>query len=380
MKQKNYYISNTEKWKYTKINQFDSYSFDFKPTDNKVKICCENNEIILQNGMLNNIGSNLRDKQIIISNINDSNNKIQNIQNKFSIDEEINFNNKNIELYTGFFLYIPKHINTSISIKNIIDQGHEKKFLNLKNHIYIDKNSKCNITYSEKTTQSSCVYNTCQLYVDNNSEVEFTNISNRVVESKAINNYHINIQKDSKIIYHAMDISGELIKNNYHINLNESGANCYFNGLNIASEKNYIDNYIEIHHNKNHTLSDINYNIIAQDKSQSIFFAKTIINKNSFNCEAYQNNKNIILSEKALIQSNPQLEIYNDDVKCAHGSTTGQIDEEAIHYMRTRGINEMLAKQLILHSFLADIINKISLKDLKTKLNNKIENYLRNVN
>tara|TARA_Y100001970_G_scaffold294357_1_gene451418 strand:+ start:1426 stop:2568 length:1143 start_codon:yes stop_codon:yes gene_type:complete len=380
MKQKKYYTPNTEKWKYTKINQFDSYSFDFKPTNSKVKIHCENNEIILQNGILNNIGLNLVDKQIIISNINDSNNHAQNIQNKLSINEDVKFNNKNINFYTGLFLYIPKNINENISIKNIIDQGHEKRFLNLKNYIYIDENSKSNITYNEETTCSSCIYNSYQLYVGNNSELEFTNINNRIDGSKAINNYDINIQANSKMTYHAMDISGKLIKNNYNINLNKAGANCYFNGLNIASQKNYTDNYIEIRHNTNHTFSDINYNIIAQDKSQSIFFAKTIINEKSSSCEAYQNNKNIILSEKALIQSNPQLEIYNDDVKCAHGSTTGQIDEEAVHYMRTRGINEILAKQLILHSFLADIINKISLKNLKTKLNNKIENYLKNVN
>ena len=114
--------------------------------------------------------------------------------------------------------------------------------------------------------------------------------------------------------------------------------------------------------------------------AKSILYAKAVIKKNSSNSEAHQKNNNIILSKKSVIHSNPQLEIYNDDVKCSHGSTTGQIDEEAIHYMRTRGINEADAKKLILQSFLNDIVEKISLEDLQDSIKSEIETYLKNVN
>ena len=139
-------------------------------------------------------------------------------------------------------------------------------------------------------------------------------------------------------------------------------------------------NWKKTHHNNKHTISNLNYHIISKDSAKSILFAKAIIKKNSSGCEAYQNNKNIILSKNALIHSNPQLEIYNDDVKCSHGSTTGQIDDEAVHYMRSRGINESDAKKLILHSFLTNIIKKVSIENLRSDLNNEIEKYLNNVN
>jgi len=219
-----------------------------------------------------------------------------------------------------------------------------------------------------------------EIYIEDNGKLELINITNKKNDSEEIYNCTANLDANAQLIYHTVDISGKLIKNNYHINLNKPGSNCSFNGFNTANNKNHIDNYIEIHHNAKHTISDLNYNIISKDSAKSILFAKAIIRKDSFGCEAYQNNKNIILSKNAIVHSNPQLEIYNDDVKCAHGSTTGQIDDEAVHYMRTRGINEVDAKKLILHSFLVDIVSKVSEKDLRIDLNNRIETYLNDVN
>ena len=120
-----------------------------------------------------------------------------------------------------------------------------------------------------------------------------------------------------------------------------------------------------------------NYKIIAEGNAKSILFVKSIIKKDSHHSEAYQKNNNLILSDKSTVHSNPQLEIYNDDVKCSHGSATGQIDDEAIYYMRTRGINEKLAKQLILNSFIDEIIEKISALDIQKNIKHKIKSYLK---
>ena len=177
--------------------------------------------------------------------------------------------------------------------------------------------------------------------------------------------------------YHAIDISGNLLKNSYYINLNKPGSECLFNGFNIANNKEHNDNYIQINHNRPYTTSNLNYKIIADGNAKSILFVKSTINKGSHHSEAYQKNNNLILSDKSIVHSNPQLEIYNDDVKCSHGSATGQIDDEAIYYMRTRGINEKLAKQLILNSFINEIIEKISPLDIQKNIKYKIKNYLK---
>jgi len=383
--QKSSYSSSSEKWKYTNINQFDSYDFNFKPIDKKINSNCKKNEILLYNGKFYKAGEDLINNKVLVYNINDAiknnHNAIKQLLNTQStINEKNQFKLKNISWDIGFFLYVPNHFTSTILITNIIDQGKQKNFLNSRNCIHIEKKSNCKIIYKEESNQSSCINNISEIYIEDDAKLEFANITNKKNSSEQIHHCIANLNTNAELIYHAIDISGKLIKNNYCINLNKPGSNCYFNGFNTANNKNHIDNYVEMHHNNKHTISNLNYHIISKDSAKSILFAKAIIKKDSSSCEAYQNNKNIILSKSALIHSNPQLEIYNDDVKCSHGSTTGQIDDEAVHYMRSRGINESDAKKLILHSFLNNIIKKVSIENLRSDLNNEIEKYLNNVN
>ena len=376
---------NIEKWKYTNINQFDAYDFDFQPIDKIVNTKCKKNEIILYNGKLHSVGKDLSDRNIVVSHMNDAikNNKndFNKLFNTISRNHQNNyFRLKEVSWNIGFFLYVPKKIIQTIVIINIIDQGKKNNFLNSRNFIHIGKYSKCKIIYKERSNHASCINNISEVYIEDDAELELLKITDKKKHSKQIYHCAVDLNKNAQLIYNAIDISGALIKNNYQINLNKPGSSCCFNGFNTGNDKDYIDNYVEIYHNDKHTVSNLNYNIISKDSAKSILFAKAIIGENSSGCEAYQNNKNIILSKNAVIHSNPQLEIYNDDVKCAHGSTTGQIDDEAIHYMRTRGIGESDAKKLILHSFLTDILQKISLENLRLALNNKIESYLNSVN
>jgi len=378
------YNSSSEKWKYTNINQFDSYDFDFTPIDKKINNECNKNEILLYNGKFYKAGEDLINDKVLAYNINDAiknnyNVTKQLLKTQSAINEKNQFTVKDISWDIGFFLYVPNHFIDTILITNIIDQGKQKNFLNCKNFIHIGEKSNCKIIYKEESNQSACINSISDIYIEDNARLEFANINDKKNDSEQIHHCTANLNASAELIYHAFDISGKLIKNNYCINLNKPGSNCYFNGFNTANNQDHIDNYVEIHHNNKHTISNLNYHVISKDSAKSILFAKAIIKKNSSDCEAYQNNKNIILSKSALIHSNPQLEIYNDDVKCSHGSTTGQIDDEAVHYMRTRGINEIDAKKLILHSFLTNIIEQVSLENLRIDLNNKIEKYLDNV-
>ncbi len=110
---------------------------------------------------------------------------------------------------------------------------------------------------------------------------------------------------------------------------------CRLNGIGLLNKKNHIDNYIEINHNEKHTSSNLNFNNILNDYSKGIFYAKTVINKQCSQSEASQSNKNMLLSKSSSMQSNPQLIINNDDVQCSHGSTTGEIDSDAL-FRQTR--------------------------------------------
>ena len=282
-------------------------------------------------------------------------------------------------LKNGYYLYFPEKLQLEdpIIIKHVIDQGNPKSFLNYRNFIHADNNVKVSLLNKEIFLIDHCINTACEVYLDHNTQVELINYSEKP-QTKQIYNFAADINKNSKLKYHAIDMFGRLLKNNYYINLSKPESECLFNGFNIADNKDHIDNYIEVNHNSPHTLSNLNYKIIANKNAKGILFAKAIINKNSFDSEAYQKNNNLILSDKAAVHSNPQLEIYNDNVKCSHGSATGQIDDEAIYYMRSRGINEETAKQLILNSFVNDIIENISSKTIQDIFKKRVANYLKN--
>ena len=381
---KQYYL-NQEQWKYTKIDYFKDYNFDYSHTDNStLNQECKDTEILIYNGQFIKAGKLINKHNIFIDNIKDAlernDNSINDYFNQVIPQYDDIYHQHNKKYFSkGYYLYIPKNceLKKPITINNILDKGDKKSFVSYRNFMFCDKNSNVKIINKTDSNIELCNNIINELYISNNSEIELINDSHKS-KTKEIHTFAANLNNNSILKYHSLDFKGQFIKNNYYINLNMQGAECLFNGFNIAKSNDYIDNYIEILHNNKNTRSDLNYKVISSDSSKSILFAKAIIKKNSSNCEAYQKNHNLILSEKATIHSNPQLEIYNDDVQCSHGSTTGQIDDDIIHYMMTRGINVKDAKKLIMEGFLNDIVNNISIDSFIKNINLNIEKYLKN--
>ena len=371
-----------EIWKHTNVNVFKDYKLKLKLNDKNIKPSYNSNEIIIYNGKVIKYGKYIKNKKIQIYNTVDAfKNNINNFKKKFNTSTPkskniyLDYNTLNYD--KGYYIYIPKNtkLDKPIIIKNINDQGNDKLFSNYRNFIYCEDNVNATIFNEEIFPIQQCINIVCESYLNKNSQLEIINY-NEKPQTKQIYHFSACINNNSKLYYHGLDTSSHMLKNNYYFNLNKPGSECFFNGLNIASNKEHHDNYIEIHHNSPYTISNINYKIIANKNAKSIVFPKSVINENSHHSEAYQKNNNLILSDKAMIHSNPQLEIYNDDVKCSHGSATGQIDEEAIHYMRTRGINEKNAKQLILNSFINKVIEKISHDNIQKIIKEKIKNLI----
>jgi len=381
---KEQYYLNQEQWKYTNYNHFKDYNFNYAHNNNNtLDQKCKDNEILTYNGEFIKAGALINKNNIIVTNIKEA---IK--SNKYSIKDYLNqaipkYNDlylKHNQNYfsKGYYLYIPQNceLTVPIIINNISDIANNKSFISYRNFIFCDKNSKIKIIHKNSSNIDLCNNIVNEIYIHNNSELEIINDSHKP-KTKEIHTFAANVNSNSRLIYHSLDFEGKFIKNNYYINLNKPGAECLFNGFNISRGNDYIDNYVEISHNNKNTKSNLNYKVIASGSSNNILFAKAIIKKNSSNCEAYQNNHSLILSEKANIHSNPQLEIYNDDVQCSHGSTTGQIDDEIIHYMRTRGINTKDAKKLILEGFLNDVVNNISIGSFIEDIVLNIKKYLK---
>ena len=132
-------------------------------------------------------------------------------------------------------------------------------------------------------------------------------------------------------------------------------------------------------HKNNHTFSSTNHKNILSEKSNGIFYTKAIIQNKSFNSQANQKNNNLMLSDTSVVHSTPQLEIYNYDVKCSHGSTTGEIDDETLFYMQRRGIKKQDCKKIILHGFANQILNHINKSTIKNEIEQKVNLWLNNV-
>ncbi len=371
-----------ENWKYTNSSQFKTFKniFSFKTVEKR--IIPKSNEIIIYNGQLINCGDYIFRNNIKIYNINEAIcqeiNQIQDKIDQFSSFKNDKYVEENLKNYnTGYYIYFPKNLTLKdkIIIKNIIEQGNETEYINLRILIDCDENSKITILNEEKFLNKKCINIVNQCLINKNSSLEIINKSNKP-DTKQIYNFFSIINYNSKLKYHTIDINSNLIKNNYFINLNGQGSTCLFNGLNISKNREHFDNYIEINHNHSKTISSLNYKIIADHKSRSTFFAKSIINEECSESQAYQKNNNLILSDKAKINANPQLEIYNDDVQCSHGSATGQIDEEAIFYLRSRGIKLDLAKQLILNSIINEVIEEIQNIEVQKNLKETLDTYM----
>ena len=166
-------------------------------------------------------------------------------------------------------------------------------------------------------------------------------------------------------------------RNNYFITLAEEEADLRVSGFSLTSERMHTDNFSFIEHAVPHCTSDELFKYILLDESRGVFTGRILVAQDAQKTQAYQNNRNLLLSPSARMQSKPQLEIYADDVKCSHGMTTGQLSEDALFYMRQRGIALQEAKLMLSNAFAADVLKRIPEEELSEHLRTKVEERLR---
>jgi len=185
--------------------------------------------------------------------------------------------------------------------------------------------------------------------------------------------YHIGYtaaaqQRQSEFHITTITLDGAIVRNNLNIALNGERCAAHLYGLYLLNGSQLVDNHSLVDHAVPHCESNELYKGIIDDKAQGVFNGKIFVRKDAQKTNAYQSNKNILLSDEAAMNTKPQLEIFADDVKCSHGTTTGQLDEEALFYLRSRGIGENDARALLNIAFSADVIRKIAYEPLREKL------------
>jgi|TARA_R110000782_G_scaffold237188_1_gene323337 Fe-S cluster assembly protein SufD len=215
-----------------------------------------------------------------------------------------------------------------------------------------------------------------EFFVAENTYLEYNKIQDKKEANFSIATEQVYQEANSNFTINTATFNGALVRNNLNIEVDASNCETNLNGLYLGKNKDHIDNHTVVDHKKPHCNSNEVYRGVLDDESTGVFNGKVFVRQDAQITNAFQQNNNILLSDNATANSKPELEIYADDVKCSHGSTTGQIDEEAIFYLQSRGISKKGALKLMINAFAKDALERISIETLHEYIDAKIEEEL----
>src|SRR5690606_13622196 len=198
-----------------------------------------------------------------------------------------------------------------------------------------------------------------EISVAENSHLFYYKLQNQNKEAIEVSNFETDIHRNGTYSSAVISLQGGMIRNNLSLNLLDSGCEGNMYGLYLLNGKTHVDNHTNVDHIKPHSVSNELYKGVLADKSRGVFNGKIFVRQEAQKTVAFQQNNNILLSEDAVVNTKPQLEIWADDVKCSHGCTAGQLDEEALFYLQTRGIGKEKAKGLLLYAFAGEVLDNI---------------------
>jgi len=215
-----------------------------------------------------------------------------------------------------------------------------------------------------------------ELVIAENAFMEYNKIQDKKETNFSVATEQVYQEANSNFTINTATFNGALVRNNLNIEVDASNCETNLNGLYLGKNKDHIDNHTVVDHKKPHCNSNEVYKGILDDESTGVFNGKVFVRQDAQITNAFQQNNNILLTDNATVNSKPELEIYADDVKCSHGSTTGQIDEEAIFYLQSRGISKKGALKLMINAFAKDALERISIEALQAYIDNKVEEEL----
>ena len=235
-----------------------------------------------------------------------------------------------------------------------------------------------NLIIAQRDTQATII----ESYIGLNDGVYLTNAVTEVfvaenaivdhckLQQESDDGYHVATtqvrqQRASRFSSHYFSLGGQLVRNEVNVTLDDEGCECKLNGLYVAAGDQHMDNRTRIDHAKPHCSSHELYKGILDERAKGVFNGKIYVHPDAQKTDAKQSNRVLLLSDDAVIDTKPQLEIYADDVKCTHGATVGQIDETALYYLRSRGISEDLARSLLVYAFANEIASALELEAVR---------------
>lgn len=279
----------------------------------------------------------------------------------------------------GIFLYIPDgvHADTPFQIVSVTDNG-QPLFLQTRNLVVAGKDSRLTLIHCDDShdLSRSMSNNVTEIIAGEGSHVEHYKLQNMNDLSGLLNHNYILCREGASFRSFAISLNGGHIRNHTEVRMEGEHCQTEAHGLYLIDKEQEVDNYIFVDHAKPNCVSNELFKGIIDDAAQATFNGHVLVEEGAVKTEAYQANKNILMTDKATVTSKPFLEIYNDDVKCSHGSTTGQIDEQAMFYIRSRGISEKTARTMLHYAFCDEVIQKIELTALRERLSDMVKKRL----
>ena len=272
-------------------------------------------------------------------------------------------------IHGGVFIHVNKNqvLQNPFYIYHLLDTRNNHTLAQPRSLVFVDQSAKLQLTESFTTIGSmdSFTNEVMEIVVNTNAIVEYYKIQDDVINASQVTTTHI--RQIGKSYAHAVTISlnGGLIRNNMNLVMEAEGNEAHLYGLYLLNGNTHVDNHTLVDNTKPNCFSNEFYKGILDDKASGVFSGKIFVRPDAQKTNAYQSNKNILLSDNATINTKPQLEIFADDVKCSHGCTVGQLDEEALFYLRTRGISKELAQSMLLEAFAEDVVMQIKHEPLR---------------
>jgi Fe-S cluster assembly protein SufD len=178
----------------------------------------------------------------------------------------------------------------------------------------------------------------------------------------------VRLERDATLSSHAVVLGGGLTRTEVDATLDGEGADCGLDGLYLVDGRRHVDHNVLVRHARPHGSSRQLYKGVLEGRARAVFNGRIVVDHGAQRTDARQANRNLLLSDDALVNSNPQLEIFADDVRCTHGSTVGRLDQEAVFYLRSRGIGRAAAESLLTYAFAAEVVQRIPVEEVRERL------------
>ncbi len=380
-----------EDWKYTDISPILKKNFNLATTDNEEDIksvlasaqidTLDCYQLVFINGRFSASHSNLTGlpKDVIIGGLNES---LTNgsVDLSSHLNKGDNYKDGFVALNTslmddGAVINVGNNIELDKPVNLVfVSTGKDQPAQNIRNIIMVGTHSRVEVieTYTGPAQSEYFTNTVTEAWLEDGAGLNHYKLQEEGDESYHIGNLFVHQKQNSSLNSYQVSIGGKLARSDLNINLTEQNAEATLYGLYMGEDAQHIDHHTTVNHSSPNTRSNETYRGVLGDKARGVFNGKIIVAKDAQKTEAHLSNANLLLSSDAEVDTKPELEIYADDVKCSHGATIGRLDDTMLFYLRSRAIDEDIARSLLTFAFAEDVIDKTHYPQIINRLQKKI--------